>query len=123
MAVPIFKQGHYLIASIQSALSDSDLQGLQDELVKKAGKLRARGVVVDVTALDTIDSFASRALHDLARMIKLRGALTVIVGIQPDVAFSMVQLGLVLNGVATAQDLDEGLAYLDHETKLLTSEP
>jgi rsbT antagonist protein RsbS len=113
MAVPILKQGPYLIASIQSALTDADLVQLRDALVGKVGTFRSRGVIVDVTALDVLDSFASRTLRDLAHMVRLRGAETVIVGIQPEVAFTMVQLGMTLEGVATALDLEEGLFYLD----------
>ena len=113
MAVPILKQGPFLIASVQSALTDTDLVQLRDALVGKVGTYRSRGVIVDVTALDVLDSFASRTLRDLAHMIRLRGAETVIVGIQPEVAFTMVQLGMTLEGVATALDLEEGLIYLD----------
>jgi len=111
--VPILKQGPYLIASIQSALSDADLVQLRHAVVEQVGKFRSRGVIVDVTALDVMDSFACRTLRDIAHMIRLRGAQTVIVGIQPEVAFSMVQLGSTLEGVATALDLEEGLAWLD----------
>lgn len=117
MEVPILKQGAYLIASIQSALTDLDLVHLRDALVEKVGRFRSRGVIVDVTALDVMDSFATRTLRDITHMIKLRGAETVIVGIQPEVAFSMVRLGLTLEGVATALDLEEGLAFLDQGTK------
>ena len=117
MEVPILKQGLYLIASIQAALTDLDLVHLRDALAEKVGKFRARGVIVDVTVLDVMDSFASRTLRDLAHMTRLRGAETVIVGIQPEVAFAMVQLGLTLEGVDTALDLEEGLAFLDKKTK------
>jgi rsbT antagonist protein RsbS len=112
MAVPILKEGDVLIASIQSALSDADLLNLRDALVQRVSQYRTRGVIVDVTALDVVDSFASRTLRDLAHMIRLRGARTVIVGIQPDVAFAMVQLGLTLEDIPTALDLEEGLAFL-----------
>ena len=115
MAVPILKQGSFLIASIQSALTDTDLLQLRDALVGQVGSYRSRGVIVDVTALDVLDSFASRTLRDLAHMIRLRGAETVIVGIQPEVAFTMVRLGLTLEGVATALDLEEGLFYLNEK--------
>jgi rsbT antagonist protein RsbS len=115
MRVPILKQRHYLIASIQSALSDEDLLQLRDDLVQQVGKFRSRGAIVDVTVLDVMDSFAVRMLRGIAHMIKLRGAETVIVGIQPEVAFAMVQLGLTLEDVATALDLEEGLAYLDRQ--------
>ena len=117
MAVPILKQGPFLIASIQSALTDTDLVQLRDALVGQVGSYRSRGVIVDVTALDVLDSFASRTLRDLAHMVRLRGAETVIVGIQPEVAFTMVRLGLTLEGVATALDLEEGLFYLDQKLR------
>ena len=118
MRVPILKQSDYLIASIQSALSDEDLLQLRDDLVKQVGKFRSRGAIIDVTVLDVMDSFAVRTLRGIAHMIELRGAETVIVGIQPEVAFAMVQLGLTLEDVATALDLEEGLTYLDtaHQT-------
>lgn len=112
MQVPILKQGPYLIASVQSALTDSDLHRLQRELAEQVGRYHARGVIVDVTPLDVLDSFASRILRTIAQATKLRGAETVIVGIQPEVAFAMVQLGLRLEGIATALDLEEGLALL-----------
>jgi len=117
MQVPILKQGHYLIASIQASLSDRDLVRLRDDLAERVGRYRSRGVIVDVTVLDVMDSFAVRTLSSLAHMIMLRGAETVIVGIQPEVAFAMVQLGLTLGDVATALDLEEGLAYLEQWTK------
>ena len=113
MAVPILKQSQFLIASIQSALSDEDLVKLRDDLADLVGRQRARGVIIDVTALDVLDSFATRTLRAIVYTTKLRGAETVIVGIQPDVAQSMVQLGLTLEDVPTALDLEEGLAYLN----------
>ena len=117
MRVPILKQRDYLIASIQSALSDEDLLQLRDDLAQQVGKFRSRAAIVDVTVLDVMDSFAVRTLRAISHMIRLRGAETVIVGIQPEVAFAMVQLGLTLGDVATALDLEEGLAYLDKKTK------
>ncbi len=113
MGVPILKQGGYLIASIQSALTDSELRQLRDALVEQVGQFRSKGVIIDLTALDVLDSYATRTLRDAVQMIRLRGAETVIVGMQPDVAFTMVQLGLSLEGVATALDFEEGLRYLD----------
>src|SRR5258708_18217784 len=117
MQVPILKQGLYLIATIQSAIGDADLVQLRDGIVQEVGKIRSRGVIIDVTALDVMDSFATRTLRDIAQMIRLRGAETVIVGIQPEVAFSLVRLGSNLVGVATALDLEEGLAFLDRQIK------
>jgi rsbT antagonist protein RsbS len=109
----ILRQGPYLIASIHTALDDSQLVRFQEDLVEQIGRLRSRGVVIDVAALDVLDSFASRTLRDIGEMARLRGALTVIVGIQPDVAFAMVALGMDTGSVATALDLEEGLEFLD----------
>ncbi|MHB8483504.1 MAG: STAS domain-containing protein [Nitrospiria bacterium] len=123
MKVPILKQHGYLIATIQSALTDDDLKQLRSDLVAQVGKFRSRGTIIDVTALDVIDSFAVRTLKNIAYMIRLRGAKTVIVGIRPEIAFSMVQLGLTLGGVSTALDLEEGLAHLDGGSELTTGMP
>ncbi len=109
----ILRQGPYLIASIHTALDDSQLVRFQQDLVDRIGADRARGVVIDVAALDVLDSFASRTLRDIGEMARLRGAVTVIVGIQPDVAFAMVELGMDTGRVVTALDLEEGLAQLD----------
>ena len=109
MPVPILKQGNVLIACIQAALTDNDLRQLKDDLADQVGRFRAAGVVIDVSALDVMDSFATRTLRSIAETTKLRGANTVVVGIQPDVAFAMIQLGLTLDGVATGLDLDEGM--------------
>jgi rsbT antagonist protein RsbS len=110
--VPVLKQGDYLIASVQSAMTDSDAQRLQDDLMEQVGRYRSRGIIVDVTAMDVMDSFAARSLRTIAHMTSLRGAVTVIVGIQPEVAFAMVQLGMRLEDVHTALDLEEGLEFL-----------
>jgi rsbT antagonist protein RsbS len=113
MAVPILKQGSVLIASIQAALTDTEVLRLQDDLMQQVGRYRARGIVVDVTAIDVMDSFVSRSLRGIAHMTRLRGAETVIVGIQPEIAFAMVQLGTRMEDVHTALDLEEGLALLE----------
>lgn len=122
MQVPILKQGDFVIASIQSALTDDDLLQLRDALVQQVGRYRSKGVIVDVTVLDVMDSFAVRTVRDIAHMTRLRGAETVIVGIQPDVAFAMVQLGLKLEGIACALDLEEGLTYLGRNRKTKDSD-
>ena len=121
MPVPILKQGRDLIATIQSALTDADIVNLRDALVEQVGRFRARGVIIDATAIDVIDSFATDTLRELAQMVRLRGAETVIVGIQPDVAFAMVHMGLTLEGVTTMLDLEEGLSYLERHHKLTES--
>jgi rsbT antagonist protein RsbS len=112
MPVPILKQGDVLIASIQSDLSDHDLVRLRDGVAEKVGRFKSLGVIVDVSMLDVMDSFATRMLSTIADTTRLRGAETVIVGIQPEVAIAMVQLGLTLDGIPTALDLEEGLELL-----------
>jgi rsbT antagonist protein RsbS len=113
MSVPILKQGSYLIATVQAALTDTDAEQLQHDLMERVSRFRAQGIIVDVTAIDVMDSFAARSLQTIAHMTRLRGADTVIVGLQPEVAFAMVQLGLTFTGMATALDLEEGMALLD----------
>src|SRR5277367_4141846 len=112
MPVPILKQGPILIASVQAALTDSETERLRYDLMERVSRYRAQGIIVDVTAIDVMDSFAARSLRTIAHMTRLRGADTVIVGLQPEVAFAMVQLGLVFDDMSTALDLEEGLALL-----------
>src|SRR5829696_500302 len=119
LRVSILAQGSYLIASIHTALDDSQLLRFQRDLIERIGAKRARGVVIDVAALDVLDSFASRTLRDIARMSRLRGAQTIIVGIAPELALTMVRLGLHLD-LPTALDLEEGLAYLTSLTNTPT---
>jgi len=111
--VSILRQGSYLIASIHTALDDSEMVRFQADLIEQIGRYRSRGVIIDVAALDVLDSFGSRTLRTIAEMARLRGALTVIVGIQPDVALAMVMLGMGTGSVDTALDLEEGLAHLN----------
>ena len=113
MLVSILRQGDYLIASIHEALDDEEIVQFQRDLVEQIGQHRAKGIVIDVAALDVLDSFRSRTLANLAHMARLRGAETVIVGIQPAVAFAMVRLGTQLERVHTALDLEEGLEQLE----------
>jgi rsbT antagonist protein RsbS len=110
--VSILRQGDTLVASVHTALDDSEMVRFQHDLVRQIGQHRARGIIIDVAALDVIDSFASRTLRSIADIARLRGAVTVIVGIQPDVAFAMVRLGMGMGEVPTALDLEEGLDYL-----------
>ncbi len=117
MSVAILRQGNYLIASIQSDLSDSEVMALRHELAELVGKHRLRGIVIDVAALDVIDSFVTRALSTIVLTAKLRGAETVIVGIHPDVAIAMVQFRLNLGPLRTALDLDAAASLLDRLTR------
>ncbi|MBL1263980.1 STAS domain-containing protein [Methylomicrobium sp. RS1] len=119
MNTSILKQGPYLIAILQAGQSDSDLLQLQETLLEQVGRFRSRGVILDVTLLDVMDSFATRTLRGIAQAVSLRGAETVIVGIRPEIAFAMVQLGLDtrLSGVLTALDLEEALAILNRRCR------
>jgi rsbT antagonist protein RsbS len=112
MRSPILKQGKFLIASLQGSLSDADLLLLRDELIQKVQAHRSTGVIVDVTVLDVLDSFAARTLRAITQMTRLLGAHSIIVGIQPEVAFAMAQLGLNLDGATTALDLEGAIALL-----------
>lgn len=118
MPVPILKQGAILIATVQAALTDSDTERLREDLMERVSRFRAQGIVVDVTAIDVMDSFAARSLRTIAHMTRLRGATTVIVGLQPEVAFAMVQLGLEFDDMSTALDLEEGIALLNRQLGL-----
>ena len=109
MPARILKQGDILVATIHAALPDADIVRFQTDLADQVSKHRSRAVIIDVSGLDVIDSFTARTLQDITRTVKLKGADAVVVGIQPAVAFAMVQLGLFLGGVRTALDLDDGL--------------
>lgn len=113
MSVAILRQGAYLIASIQGDLTDTQVLALRDDLAERVGHHRARGVIVDVAALDVIDSFVARSLRSIAITARLRGAATVVVGIQPDVAIAMVQFDLDLAPLLAALDLDGAITLLD----------
>jgi rsbT antagonist protein RsbS len=117
MSVAILQQGDYLVASIQFDLTDAQVLELRDDLSERIGRSRARGLIIDVAALDVIDSFVARSLGSIAITARLRGAETVIVGIEPDVAIAMVQFDLDLEPLRTALDLDEALTLLDRRTQ------
>jgi rsbT antagonist protein RsbS len=117
MSVAILRQDEYLIASIQSDLSDSEVIELRQKLADLVGRHRSRGIVIDVSALEVIDSFVARSLRAIVLTAKLRGAATVIVGIQPDVAIAMVQFRLNLAPLRVALDLDAATTLLDRLTR------
>jgi len=121
MRASILKQNRFLIASVQGSMSDADLVQLRDELGSGVRRHRSTGVIIDVTMLDVMDSFAVRTLRGIAQMVKLLGAECVVVGIQPEVAFSMVQLGLTLEGMTTALDLEDGLDALQARAPVRSS--
>ena len=113
MSVAILREGDYLIAAILSDLTDKEVLELRGELTELVGRYRSRGLVIDVSALDVIDSFVARALRAIVLTVRLRGAQTVIVGIQPDVAIALVQFRLNLGPLRAALDLDAARALLD----------
>ncbi|MBA2623994.1 MAG: STAS domain-containing protein [Acidimicrobiia bacterium] len=115
MFVSILRQGDFLIASIHAALDDTELLQFQKDVMAQIGGLRAKGVIIDVGALDVLDSFGTWSLRNLVHMARLRGAETVIVGINPSVAFAIVQLGMELD-IQTALDLENGLEHLEKTT-------
>jgi rsbT antagonist protein RsbS len=123
MRASILKQNKYLIASVQGSMSDADLVQLREELAEGVRRHRSTGVIVDVTMLDVMDSYAVRTLRGIAQMVKLLGAECIIVGIQPEVAFAMVQLGLTLEGTTTALDLEDGLDALETRTGAGSNSP
>jgi rsbT antagonist protein RsbS len=123
LRVSILAQGPYLIASVHTALDDEHFERFQRRLSDQIGRKRARGVIIDVAALDVVDSFGSRTLRDLGQVARLRGAEIVVVGIQPEVAFAMVKFGINLEPIPTVLDLEEGLALLDQLTGARTGRP
>ena len=112
MGVALLRQGDALIAAIQSDLTDGEVVQLRDEVTDRVGRERLDAIIIDVSALDVIDSFVARALRGMAISARLRGADTLVVGIQPDVAIAMAHFDLNLEPLLTATDLDEALALL-----------
>jgi rsbT antagonist protein RsbS len=117
MSVAILRQGDALIAAIQSDLTDSQILALREDLSERVGRHRVRSIIIDVSALDVIDSFVARSLRAMAITARLRGAATLVVGIQPDVAIAMAHFDLNLQPLRTATDLDEALNLLGHSSE------
>ena len=115
MTVPILRQGKHLIASVQASLSDREMDAFKSRLLAEARRVNASGAVIDVSVLDVLDSFGTRMLGELVIALRLCGTRGIIVGIQPEVAFAMVMLGMHGQQFETALDLDAGLAMLAHE--------
>jgi rsbT antagonist protein RsbS len=117
LLVSILRQGDHLLASIHSALDDAEMVRFQETLIERIGQERSRGVLIDVAALDVLDSFGARTLGRLAEMARLRGAETVVVGVSPEIAFTLVRLGMRIPNVHTALDLEQGLELLGRLTQ------
>ena len=110
--IPILKIGDCLLVSIQVDMHDRLAMALQDDLTNKIVATHARGVMIDISALEIVDSFVGRMLNNIAAMSRILDAVTVVVGMQPAVAITLVELGLALTGVKTALNVDKGLALI-----------
>ncbi|AEP00713.1 STAS domain-containing protein [Weizmannia coagulans] len=115
MRIPILKLGNCLLVSIQWELDDQTALEFQEDLLKKIYETNASGVVIDITSIDFIDSFIAKVLGDVVNMSKMLGAKVVITGIQPAVAITLIELGITMEGVMTALDLESGLEKLKQE--------
>jgi rsbT antagonist protein RsbS len=110
--IPIMRIGDCLLVTIQVDMHDRMAMALQEDLAEKIVATRARGVMIDISALEIVDSFIGRMLNNIAAISRVLDAVTVVVGMQPAVAITLVELGLTLNGVRTALDVDKGLAVV-----------
>lgn len=110
--IPILKMGPYLLVTIQVDMHDRLAMTLQEDLTEKVVKNRARGVLIDISALEIVDSFIGRMLANIAGMARLLDAETVLVGMQPAVAITLVELGLYLKGIRTALNVERGMELL-----------
>jgi rsbT antagonist protein RsbS len=113
--IPILKMDRFLLVTIQVDMHDRLAMQLQDDLTERIVKTRARGVLIDISSLEVVDSFIGRMISNIAGMARILDAETVVVGMQPAVAITLVELGLSLEGVRTALNVDKGMALLkDH---------
>jgi rsbT antagonist protein RsbS len=116
MTVPIIKVGGTLIATVPQDVGDSEAVAFQEAINNSIERTAAVGVLLDISALETVDSFFGRLLSDIAAGARLLGAETVVAGMQPAVAVTLVELGLVLKGVRTVLDVEQGLHFLQAST-------
>ena len=110
--IPILKMGDCLLVTIQVDMHDRLAMTLQDDLTERIAATRARGVLIDISALEIVDSFIGRMLGNIAAMAHVLDAKTVVVGMQPAVAITLVELGLALSGVSTALNVEKGMALI-----------
>ena len=118
--IPILRMGHFLLVTIQVDLYDQLAENLEADLVNMVSKTNAKGVLIDVSTVSIIDSFMGRILGNIATMSKIMDADTVVVGMQPAVAITLVELGLPLKGVYTALNVEKGMELL--KSKILLEE-
>ncbi len=114
--IPILKMGDHLLVTIQVDMHDQLALALQDDLTAQISRTGAKGVLIDISSLDVVDSFIGRMIGSIAMMSRLMDAETVVVGMQPSVAITLVELGLTLPGVRTALDVERGMALLRRRT-------
>jgi rsbT antagonist protein RsbS len=110
--IPVLKLGDYLLVTIQVELHDELALTLQDDLTLKLSRMRVRGLLIDISALEIVDSFIGRSLAHIARIAALMDASTVLVGMRPAVAITLVELGMSLDGIHTALNVDKGMQLL-----------
>ena len=115
--IPILKMGGFLLVSIQVDMHDQLAMQLQDDLTSRIVHDRANGVLIDISSLDVVDSFIGRMISNIAAMSRVLDAQTVVVGMQPAVAITLVELGLQLDGVRTALNVEKGIALLQEATE------
>jgi rsbT antagonist protein RsbS len=111
--IPILKMGPCLLVTIQVDMHDQLAMTLQDDLTERIATTRARGVLIDISALEIVDSFIGRTLGNIAAMSRILDATTVVVGMRPAVAITLVELGMALDGVRTALDVEKGMAVIN----------
>jgi rsbT antagonist protein RsbS len=120
--IPILRMGEFLIVTIQVDMHDRLAMALQDDLTSRIGQTGARGVLIDISSLDMVDSFIGRMIGNIAGMSRVLDAETVVVGMRPAVAITLVELGLSLPGVRTALDVEKGMDLLRVATRQHTGE-
>jgi rsbT antagonist protein RsbS len=120
--IPIFQIGDFLLLTIQVDLEDRMIMTLKDDLAERIAKVRAKGVLIDISALDVVDSFIGRMLANISAIARILDAETVIVGMRPAVAITLVELGMSLHGVRTALDVDRGMELIRRGANGSTSE-
>lgn len=119
MEIPISRLGHYLISNVKSNYTDKDIATFSNNLLREISKSHIKGLILDISAIEVMDSYTVRSISTLIQVLKIKGVETVIIGIQPEIAITMVQLGLnsKLNNVSIALDLEEGIELLNKKTK------
>src|SRR3712207_2816946 len=120
--IPILEMGEFLLVSIQVDMHDRLAMSLQDDLTNRITQTTARGVLIDISSLDIVDSFIGRILGNIAKMSRVLDAQTVVVGMQPAVAITLVELGLSLKGIRTALNVEKGMALLRTSLKAVPRE-